>query len=129
MTQMSLDDISLSPRATEVPLASQFGQVFLTTLYGLPLAKKLALVKTGSGGPRQLSFHLPSGTALSMAELCMICAVAEISDEVLNCAGEVRRMGRLVEDVTANVEAYQANGQVVLRSMVLLKEELKVRKK
>ena len=131
MTQMSLDDTSLSPRATEVPLASQFGQVFLTTLYGLPLAKKLALVKTGSGGPGplQLTFHLPSGTALSKAELCMICAVAEIADEVLNCTGEVRRMGRLVEDVTANVEAYQANGQVVLRSMVLLKEELKVRKK
>ena len=131
MTQMSLDDTSLSARATEVPLASQFGQAFLTTLYGLPLAKKLALVKTGSGGPRQLqpTFHLPSGTALSKAELCMICAVAEISDEVLNCTGEVWRMGRLVEDVTANVEAYQSNGQVVLRSLVLLKEELKAGKK
>ena len=131
MTQMSLDDTSLSPRTTELPLASQFGQVFLTTLYGLPLAKKLALVKTGSAEPSQLqlSFHLPSGTALSKAELCMISAVAEIADEVLNCTGEALRMGRLVEDVTANVEAYQANGQAVFRSMGLLKEELKVRKK
>ena len=131
MTQMSLDDISLSPTTTELPLASQFGQVFLTTLYGLPLAKKLALVKTGSEEPSQLQlrFCLPTGAALTKAELCMICAVAEIADEVLNCTGEALRMGRLVEDVVANVEAYRTNGQAVLQSMDLLKEELKVRKK
>ena len=116
LSSQSVIVISLSPRTTELPLASQFG---------------LAVVKTGSDKPSQLqlSFHLPSGTALSKAELCMISAVAEIADEVLNCTGEALRMGRLVEDVTANVEAYQANGQAVFRSMGLLKEELKVRKK
>ena len=133
MAHLSMDDVNLLPSATELPLASNYGQIFLAILYGLPLANKLALVKIGSeeltDSQSQVCFCLPNGTTLRKAELCMICAVAEIADEVLNCTGEVRRMGRLVEDVTASVEAYQANGQVVLRSMVLLKEELKVRKK
>ena len=131
MAHLSADDVNLSPTTTELPLASNYGQVFLATLYGLPLANKLSLVKMGSDETSQLQvcFCLPNGTTLSKAELCMITAVAEIADEVLNCTGEALRMGRLVEDVTANVEAYQANGQAVLRSMGLLKEELKVRKK
>ena len=77
----------------------------------------------------QVHFCLPSGSILSKAELSMICAVAEIADEVLNCSGVALRMTKLVQDVTTNVEAYLTNGQVVLRSMGLLKAELKVRKK
>ena len=131
MAHLNADDVNLSPSATELPLASNYGQIFLATLYGLPLANKLSLVKMGSGEPSQsqVCFILPNGTTLSKAELCMISAVAEIADEVLNCTGVALRMGRLVEDVTDNVEAYQANGKVVLRSMSLLKEELKLRKK
>ena len=131
LANLSADDANLSPDATEFALASHFGQIFLATLYALPLANKLSLVKMGSDEPIQMQVHfcLPSGSMLSKAELSMICAVAEIADEVLNCTGEALRMTRLVQDVMTNVEAYHANGQIVLRSMGLLKAELKVRKK
>ena len=48
MVNMSLDDANLSTGSSEIPLASNYGQVFLATVYGLPIAFKLKLMKRQS---------------------------------------------------------------------------------
>ena len=120
------DDI-FSPRTTDIPLASNFGQTLLATLYGIPLRCKLNLIKTPPEQTRSLTFHLPNGYTLSKAELAAVCAAREIADDVLGCSS--RRMNMFTEEVLGNRSSYTANGLVILRMMDLLEEELRERKK
>ena len=121
------DDIIFSPRTTDIPLASNFGQTLLATLYGIPLRCKLNLIKTPPEQTRSLTFHLPNGYTLSKAELAAVCAAREIADDVLGCSS--RRMNAFTEEVLGNTSSYTANGLVILRMMDLLEEELRERKK
>ena len=134
MMDMSLDDINLTPSSTEIPLASNFGQVLLATLFGIPLRCKLAMIKTQSeeateAPPVNFSFYLPNGFAMTIHELVMVCVAAEVADEVYSCSGVARRMSELAQDVQNNLAAYLDNGRAVLQGMELIKEEAKLRKK
>ena len=134
MMDMSLDDINLTPSSTEIPLASNFGQVLLATLFGIPLRCKLAIIKTQSeeateAPPVNFSFYLPNGFAMTIHELVMVCIAAEVTDEVYSCSGVARRMSELAQDVQNNLAAYLDNGRAVLQGMELIKEEAKLRKK
>ena len=132
MNEMSRDDENLLPSTTDIPLASNFGQTYLATMYGLPLMCKLNLIKTLPEDQRPpttaLTFHLPNGMILSQAELAAICVVHEIADEVLGCRGTSQRMMIVSDDVRNHVDAYVPNGHSVLRMMALLDKELVIRK-
>ncbi len=132
---MSLDDPNLHPGATEVPLASNYAQVFLATLYGVPLRTKIKLFRgaadqtTESPGAAQVSCFLPNGLKLSRQELIMICIAWEIADEVYSCSGNATRMREFAQDVESSTTTYVAHGRVILRGLELISKEVKLRKK
>jgi len=133
MVDMGLDDINLAPSSSEIPLASNFGQVLLATLLGIPLRCKLALIKTRpeettQSPPVELRFFLPNGFTMTKFELIMVSAAAEIADEVYGCSGVAHRMSELAQDVQSNTAAYVTNGRAVLQGMELIKREVKERK-
>ena len=123
LTEMTIDDVNLSPAALDVPLASNYGQILLATLFGIPLSCKLRLIKEESGDrvpSVNPTFHLPNGLTLKKAELAAICAAREIAEEVLSCQGTTFRMNTLVKDVNQNAPAYRTNGKAVLQALQLI---------
>ena len=127
---MTADDIGLSPASVKIPLASNYGQVLLATLFGISLSHKLKLIKVPAGEPRDRpqsaspTFYLPNGLTLSKAELSAICAAREIAEEVLSCTGTFNRMQAFTEDVVNNMSAYYTNTKVVLQTTQLIQKEL-----
>jgi len=121
ITDMDSDDLYFSPTSIEIPLAGNFGQCLLATLFGISLSCKLQLIKTSPGHP---TFYLPNGFTLTIAELAAICAAREIAEETISCWGTADRMNLLAEDVTKNVGAYIANGTVVLQALHLVENEV-----
>ena len=135
MVSMSLDDSQLSPSSTEVPLASNYGQVFMATLCGLPMRCKLKLLKTQPEDVRQASstslklFYLPNGISLTKSDLVMITAAKEIADELCNCSGAAHRMRELSETIQSNAALYTSAGRSILGGLKLIRIEVKKRKK
>ena len=131
MVSMSLDDSHLSPSSTEVPLASNYGQVFLATLCGLPMRCKLKLLKTQPDDVQQasLTFNLPNGMSLTKSDLVMITAAKEIADELYNCSGAAHRMRELSETIQSNAAPYTSAGRSILGGLKLIRIEVKKRKK
>ena len=131
---MSQDDKFLDPNLAEFPLASHFGQVYLATLYCLPLKCKLELLQplpeeAGQLASLNLIFHLPNGGSINKIELIVICISHEIADEVLNCSGETKRIEVVMETISNNIESFSSSSTEILRGMELIKRELKLRKK
>ena len=133
MAYMSIDDANLDTTSSEIPLASYFGQVFISVLFGLSLEKKLEYIKEQKSGDtddhKQLSFYLPNGYRLTCGELSMICLSVEIADEVYTCERSAHRMEKFAEDVEANMSTYKHNGLLVMQGLKLIKKEVKQRKK
>ena len=70
MSQICVDDPYIH-RSKFLALASNFGQIFLLSLYGLPISIKLGFIKgtlQGSGEDMQISFSLPNGVLLSLTQ-------------------------------------------------------------
>ena len=131
MLAMGLDDPLSNPSMTNVPLASNFGQVFLATLCGLPLQCKLAALKTprSSTSGVCLHFDLPNGVSLSTAEVVAIATASDIADELLNCSGETTKMTLFAKSVQEHQMVYTANSSLVLRLLELIKREAAERKR
>ena len=133
VVNMSNDDFHLKPTSNEIPLASNFGQVFLAVLFGLPMKCKLALLKNRANEEGtttvETSFTTPNGISLSRAELVMICAASEIADDIFSCTGIAERMIEFTRAIENNSAEYVENGATILRGMELLTEEGKERKK
>ena len=134
MTAMGLDDPLSSPSMSAVPLASNFGQVFLATLCGLPLRCKLAALRTqakkSSAPGCHLHFDLPNGVSLSTAEVVAIATASDIADELLSCSGETSKMKLLAEDVQEHRAVYAAaRSSLVLRLLELIKREATERRR
>ena len=126
---MSLDDQSLVPSTAEIPLASNFGQVFVSTLFGIPLRCKLHLLKKRSAEAAltptvNLTFELPNRYLLTMAQLVVICAACEIVDEALNCTSSTTRIEELVREIQSSTVAYIEQGAVIIAGMELIQREL-----
>ena len=131
MVDMSLDDSNLSTSSTDIPLASKYGQVFLATLYGIPVSAKLSLMKKESEvdrPPSDLMFYLPNKVVVSREELAMITLAWEVADEVFSFFGEVHRMKEIYSDIISNPDAYFENGSIILRGLKLIRKELNKRK-
>ena len=128
MANMSFDDAKLSPTSTNIPLASKYGQVFLSTLYGLPVYAKLNLMKKHDPQASDVLFYLPNKSVMSRAELAMITLAWEIADELFSSSGRALRMQELYNDIKDHVDAYLKCGRVILRGLRLIKEETKKRK-
>uniref|UniRef100_A0A1X7T1C5 Uncharacterized protein n=1 Tax=Amphimedon queenslandica TaxID=400682 RepID=A0A1X7T1C5_AMPQE len=131
---MSSDNKFLDPNQAEFPLASHFGQVYLSTLYCLPLTRKLVLLQplpeeAGQLASLNLSFNLPNGGSLTKTELIVISMSHEIADEVLNCSGATNRINLVMETVSEAPELFLTSYSEILRGMELVKRELKARKK
>ena len=131
---LSSDDSYLSPSSSEIPLASNFGQIFLAVLFGLPMRCKLALLKKkaaeGEEGEEEvIVFKTPNGLCYSRADLVVVCAVSEIADDLLSCSGVAQRMREFAQEIESNATDFAHNGSSILRGMVLLGDEGKTRKK
>ncbi len=121
---MGADDSNLSIQTTMIPLASIFGQLFITVLFGLNVDAKLRLLKT----EKSLRFLLPNGCEMSVQELAMVTIAWEVADEIYNFSGIFERMQSVAEDIRKNTPLYVANGTIVLRGLMLVKNEVKKRK-
>ena len=131
MVDMSLDDSNLSTSSTYIPLSSKYGQVFLATLYGIPVSAKLSLMKKESEvdrPPSDLMFYLPNKVVVSREELAMITLAWEVADEVFSFFGELHRMKEIYSDISSNPDAYFENGSIILRGLKLIRKELNKRK-
>lgn len=131
VSNMSSDDFHLKPSSNEIPLASNFGQVFLAVLFGLPMKCKLKLLKKSGeeSAAVKIAFTTPNGLSYSTAELVMICAVSEIADDLFSCSGSAQRMSEFAQEFENNTAEYIPSGEAILRGMMLLVEEGKERKK
>ena len=128
IAQIGGDDMNVSPsNLNQVPLASNFGQAFLFTLYGLPMSTKLSLIK-GTGDITQISFSLPNGLLLSLAQISVICLSYEMADEVLGCPKTLLRTNEVLADITANKSAYVSKAELMLQLIDLVDKELQERK-
>ena len=130
ITDMDSDDVHLYPTSLEIPLAGNFGQCLLATLFGISLSCKLQLIKTlpgvrvGDITQVNPTFYLPNGFTITIAQLAAICAAREIAEETISCCGTAHRMNLLAEEVSKNVGAYTANGTVVLQALQLVENEV-----
>ena len=119
---------------SEIPLASNFGQLFLLSLYGLPISIKLGFIKDTDSvkGDMQISFTLPNGVLLlSLTQLSAICLSYEISDEVLGCPKTPRalRANELLKDIIANKSVYAPKSELMWQLTDLIDKELQDRNK
>ena len=134
IVSMGSDDCHLSPSSDTIPLASNYGQVFLTTLYGMNVKSKLKLLqmRLAEDYPTMrpsVAFKLPNGYTLTIPEMVMVTIAWEVADEVYSCSGFAERMETFTNEVQTNAAAYVGNGRVILRGMKLIEGELKKRKK
>ena len=131
---MSNDDFHLGPNSNQIPLASNFGQIILAVLFGLPMKCKMGLLKKSGNSKEEaddieVTFTTPNGVSYSRPELVMICAASEIADDLLSCSGTARRMSEFASEIEDNSTDYTPNGATILRGMTLVVEEGKRRKK
>ena len=137
--RMGADDPFVTSTSTDVPLASNFGQVFLATLCGIPLYCKANLLTNNKTNlsSNSLTFHLPNGCCLTVPELAVICTASEVADEVLNCTGSTTRMSSLVEEIQKHqpisspykTSTSQENNTLILQLVDLVKREVAERRK
>ena len=132
IVDMMVDDIGLSPASVKIPMASNYGQVLLATLFGISLSHKLKLIKVTAEEPSNRpqsanpTFCLPNGFTLSKAELSAICAAREIAEEVLSCTGTLDRMQAFTSDIVNNISAYRyyTIGKIIFQTTQLIEKEL-----
>ena len=130
IVDMTVDDIGLSPASLSIPLASNYGQVLLATLFGISLSHKLKLIKVttkeSTDRPQSANptFYLPNGHTLGKAELSAICAAKEIAEEVFSCTGTFHHMQAFTSDVVDNISAYNDNAAIVIQTTQLIEKEL-----
>ena len=126
ITHMDQDDANLTPNSTDIPLASNFGQVFIATLYGLPLSAKLNILK--SGDRQDVLFYLPNMATISREELVVATLAWEVADEIFSCSAQALRMRQIYHDIKETPELYLKNGRIILRGLKLIKKEVNKRK-
>ena len=138
ITQIGEDDPNvngLNFTTTEnIPLATNFGQILLHTLYGLSINVKLTLMKDcgsseGRGDVANVTFSLPNGVQLTPGQLSAICLAYEIADEALGCSKSLLRANSLLEDILANKPAYSSKSELMTQLLDLTERELQERKK
>ena len=107
MINMGLDDPFLTFTSRDVPLASNFGQVLLASLAGLPLHCKLAMLRQPVDRSSLLfvEFHLPNGSVLTKQELAAVCLAKEIIDETLSVSCSFSRLQALLSDIKRHCSA------------------------
>lgn len=128
MVNMSLDDANLSPTSTDIPLASNYGQVFLATLYGLSISSKLNLLKKETSRPSDVVFYLPNKAAISREELVMITLAWEVADELFSCSGTSFRMREVYKHISDDTGAFLDSGRAILCGLKLISKEINKRK-
>ena len=129
ITQIGMDDSNIhGSNLNQIPLATNFGQAFLLTLYGLPISIKLSLMKS-TEDDIQVCFTLPNGLLLTLPQISAICLSYEIADEVLGCPKKLLRVNELLSDVFANKKVYATKTELILQVIDLIDKELQERKK
>ena len=131
MTSMGSDDPLLTLKSREFPLASKFGQVFISVLASLPLKTKLRILKSSNRTESQsfVKCNLPNGTFLTKHELVAIAIAHDVADEILDCTVSISRMMFVVEDIQSNRTFYLRNGTapIINKMLSLIKEETMAR--
>ena len=127
---MSLDDVNLVPTSSQIPLGSNYGQVFLLTLYCIPLLNKITLLKIPPLHPTEnpVTFILPNGVSFSIVELAMITLADEIADELYSYSGTSERLHILATNIEQDSAKFTATGRIILQGLKLIKSEVYKRK-
>ena len=127
---MSLDDVNLVPTSSQIPLGSNYGQVFLLTLYCIPLLNKITLLKIQPLHPTEnpVTFVLPNGVSFSIVELTMITLADEIADELYSYSGTSERLHILATNIEQDSAEFTATGRIILQGLKLIKSEVYKRK-
>lgn len=129
MIEMGIDDPFLNLESQEIPLASNFGQVFLATLAGLPLHSKLSLLqqKLDRSSPLFIEFHLPNGITLTKKDLAAVCLANDIADEVLAGSTDLQRMHTLMKYIKDARSSSTLDETVLTQLLDLIKREVNQR--
>ena len=125
MIMMGADDPYLTETSKEVPLASNFGQVFLATLAGLPFRLKLNLLRQSLGkSSPDVQFCLPNSARLSRRELAAVCLARDVVDEALTGSSDLQRIHTLVNLVK---DVCSSDRQIFARLLDLVGREVSQR--
>jgi len=133
MTEFSFDDENLVPTSSEIPLGSNYGQVFLITLVGLPIQSKMTLLECNTeqnsdDSSTEVTFFLPNGLSLSLSELVMISLADEIAEELYSYTGLSERLQIIASVIEQNSSAFVSSSEAIVRGLELAKKEIKNRK-
>ena len=125
MIQMGADDPYLTFNSTDVPLASNFGQVFLATLAGLPLQLKLNLLRQSldASSPLFVQFCLPNGATLTKKHLAAVCLANDIADQVMADSSDLTSMHTLVHHMQDVCSSTNADTTIFTQLLDLIKRE------
>lgn len=123
--EMGADDPHLTTESREIPLASNFGQIFLATLAGLPLHLKLNLLRKSPNQPSSPSvqFHLPNGTTLTRTDLAAVCLARDIVDEVFCGSSDLQRMEKLIQFMKDSHSYSAMDATIFSRLLSLIRRE------
>ena len=104
MIRMGEDDPCLTETSRDVPLASNFGQVLLATLAGLPFNLKLNILRQSLAisSPLYLQLTLPNGATLTKRELAAVCLARDVVDEALSGSEDLRRTHSLTNHIKSS---------------------------
>ena len=127
MIEMGADDPHLTTESKTIPLASNFGQVFLATLAGLPLHVKLNLLRNSPDqtSPLFVEFCLPNGATVGKRELVAVCLARDIADEVWAESSDHHRMHKLtshIKDISSS-SSFAADDTIYPRLLDLIRRE------
>ena len=124
---MGSDDPLLTVQSMEFPLASKFGQVFLSVLASVPLMGKLRILKCSKERQSQrfIKCYLPNGAFLTKQELVAIAIAHDVADEILDCTISISRMKLVEEDIQNNKTFYSRHGvaTTINKMLSLIKQE------
>ncbi|XP_064636852.1 uncharacterized protein LOC135493433 [Lineus longissimus] len=108
LLQLGLDDVKLTPAATEIPLGSNFGQVLLMVILNLPLHAKTHLLESGqSDGPKRL-LTTPNGAKFTLRRLTVMSLEEYLCFEIMAKPRMPARFELLVQEIQNNGQVYAA---------------------
>ena len=125
ITDMGADDANLTLLSNDIPLASNFGQIFLVTLFGLPSSSKLKLLRNSSIDYNPISFYLPNKLRMSCEEIVVVALAWDVAEELYSGSGQSFRMRQIHDHIRASPTAFRDNGRLILRGLNLAQEEAK----
>ena len=125
VNNFGLDDEHLSVGQFEIPLASNWGQTLLYTLYGLPFHTKLSILHGQGDEKVRTIFVTPSEARLELIDLAEMCLTKEIIAELTCLTIEMPKLAALTTRVLDDLESFCKNGTHIFPIIISVKRYAK----